>query len=321
MKLRRAMAISAATTLVAGAALASAPAALAAPAAAPALVQAAAPKVGGAVSLKDFPATVAAGGAQVTFTEVVSNTGDDAVALPVVFLTSAGHLATDQVKAQFKNPYTGKWVDAQLENDGPDGPGVAIILGSLSDTAEPDENSVVFIPAGKSVSIEVRLTLTSAAVAGTATAQSYAVLFPADPEQSDEPNGDGFLTGAKKSFTITAPGGSSAAPSASASPKPSASASAKPSPSSAKPSGSAKPTTPAKPTTGTKPGGVPTALPTKKPSTTTVAEAKKQAQTSLASTGGGDNSTAIAATGAGILAAGTATLVLLRRRKTNTHRA
>ncbi|MEV7178290.1 LPXTG cell wall anchor domain-containing protein [Kitasatospora sp. NPDC093679] len=309
MKLRRALAVSAATTLVTGAALAAAPAALAAPAAVPGIAKAAPAKTGAALSLKDFPGQITAGGAQVSFTQEITNTGGDAVLLPAVLLASADHLAVDQVKAQYKDPDSGVWKNATVEVDTPeDGSDLAVVLAQVG-PEDSDQDPFISLPAGESVSIAVRLSLTAGAKPGKATATPAAAVFPVD-ESAEEPDADPVVTGPVQPFTIVAgtttpTGKPTATPTGKPTGKPTATPTGKPT---RKPTG--KPTAPQ--------GG---ALTTKRPSSTDVTKAKAQAGDRLANTGGGDHSGAIAAAGAGVLALGVGTLVVLRRRNAGAHRA
>ncbi|MFD9128794.1 hypothetical protein [Kitasatospora sp. NPDC059571] len=291
MKLRSVLAVSAIPALVAGVALAGAAVAgaavlgvaLAASPDPPVI-----PRASGTVALGGFPATVAAGGAEVSFTEVITNTGDDAVVLPVAFLGSTT-LTTGQIEARYQNPYTRTWVDAHPVANAVSGPGIAVALSDLRGDSSPDRDSLLFVAAGRTLTVQVRLALTPAAAAGAATAAPYVRIFPADREHAG-PDSASLVSGTVSAFTVTAPGRGAAAPASGA------------------------PSAPP-PTAGS--ADVPAALVTKVPSADTVDRARAQAGRQ-ADAGDGGRTTAvalIAAAVAGALAAAVATRVLLRRRR------
>ncbi|MGA5820415.1 LPXTG cell wall anchor domain-containing protein [Kitasatospora sp. NPDC094028] len=343
MKLRRGLAIPAVATLVSAAVIAAAPVATAAGA-----VTTTRTDTKGdvpIVAIKNVPSQIVAGGPAAAFTVEYNNTsGHDVVFLPYLAI-GADHyqLNADHEKIQYQDVDSKVWRDGTLVSD-PKEPLAFTLLGSMANRTEAADDAYLYVSAGESLSIQVRLSLT-----GEATLDSASVMFVTtsfDPAQQ-EPLPVANNT-APTHFTIVASGGGTPKPSTSptpASPSPTATPTATTTATasaSATASAGASPTggatsTPTKPAPAT---SAPTAVPSptggavppvkldpavtkaKKPSAVAVANAKSKAASrpsggaGLATTGGGSNTTAIALTGAGVVALGAGTLVFLRRRKT-----
>jgi len=321
MKLRRSLAISAATIAASALALATAPAALAessAPARPDASASASAAQVVSQrlqVSFQNKPAKLVAG-TTAEFQLVVQNTTDhNQVFIP--FLAVGASDRTVFAKNESIQYKDSDWHAATVLSSLKDQPGPLFVLGPVDGNGDPAEGAWTFVPKGETVTIPIRVTLSGDFTSGQGTVSTMISNFAVDehgndfdPPAEDVISSGGFYVDFVSGATTPSTGPSAPA-SSSAPASPSASASA-----------SKAPTATASASAG-QGGTVPTtvATPTVKPSAgaAVAAKAKAVAEGRLAATGGGEDSTAIAGIGAAAVLLGAGTLVVLRRRKGGSH--
>jgi LPXTG-motif cell wall-anchored protein len=151
---------------------------------------------GPAVKLVGLPGSFVAGGDAASFKASITNDkGKDLEFIPtLVIMNKAGNLRGAHLKLEFKDPRTGQWKSAHLEDVTEDGGNaVGAVLG--------DETDVMWqLKSKATVDIELRLSFTDKAPAGESLAFYFAFSGAADESDFYTSMSDGYL------FTIAAPG-------------------------------------------------------------------------------------------------------------------
>ncbi|MDH6119451.1 hypothetical protein [Kitasatospora sp. GAS204B] len=288
--------------------------------------------------VEGLPNEITAGGQPTTFSvELTNRSAGDLVFYPAVKVNDqAGKLDNTTLLLDYQKSRQ-DWAESTIPTFMND----VRLLGPVDGTGVPAPSALIFVKAGKSVSIKVRLGLPDGSPTGPAFAQFIAYWLPVDaaPDQPGVlsastpsyfcvlPPGDGHPTGSPSASSSAATGSPSpsGSPSGSSTGSPSSSASAgggTPSASHSSPSSSSAASSASSSSAS---GNTVTPFPVQSPQAAAVpiaAAGVQQAKAveaadekSLAFTGGGGDATPIAVAGASVLAAGVGTLVLLRRRR------